>query len=156
MLRNKVDPNELDQHGMAPLHYMAIEGSEDIFKLLLNKGADISLPDNKGKVALHHACENNCLPLIKFILDFSPNVNVKDNYGRTPLDLAKEKDHTAVVAILEKSGKAGNAEPDNYEDCEPLRNSKMIEEFMKTIQSLQKEVRGLKERLHVQEKTSKR
>jgi ankyrin repeat protein len=90
-------------NGWTPLHYASMVGRTAIAKLLLEKGADVNAADRRGKdTALHFAAFGGHAELVRLLLDRGADRNVKDSEKRTPLDLAREKQHTAVIKLLEK------------------------------------------------------
>jgi ankyrin repeat protein len=58
-LMYRLDPNQLDQHGLAPIHYAAYAGNFEIIELLLTYGADKYLNDARGYSALIYAQQSN-------------------------------------------------------------------------------------------------
>ncbi len=73
----KVDIRE-KTHRMTPLMIAADTGNNTLIKLLLKKGADVTLKDNKGWTALIYAVEHGSFPCIKELVKAGANVNVKD------------------------------------------------------------------------------
>jgi uncharacterized protein len=55
LLAAGVDPNELDDQGMTPLHWAVYGGYEDVTEALLKGGADPDLRSWQGTTALWHA-----------------------------------------------------------------------------------------------------
>tara|TARA_R110000787_G_scaffold271939_9_gene379278 strand:- start:634 stop:1179 length:546 start_codon:yes stop_codon:yes gene_type:complete len=55
LLKNKANPNAIDQNGSTALHFSVIFGYEEIIKLLVDVKADSSLKDNRGNTALDYA-----------------------------------------------------------------------------------------------------
>lgn len=53
--------------GMTPLMFAARYNNLDMFKILLQKGADISVKDSKGKTALNYAQMSNATDVIEFL-----------------------------------------------------------------------------------------
>ncbi|MBD2057694.1 ankyrin repeat domain-containing protein [Oculatella sp. FACHB-28] len=66
--------------------------SAEIFELLIARGADVNLPDDKGRTPLHHIAEwysygNFRQPLVEALLANGADINARDNYGYTPLHI---------------------------------------------------------------------
>jgi ankyrin repeat protein len=82
--------------------------------LLLDKGADVHLQNNRGITALHFACANRSLgqlginsslePLIQILLELGAEVNCFDNDGCTPFLAASAYEQWSVCKILLEAG----------------------------------------------------
>lgn len=83
------------------LHSAAKGGDMSICTLLLSKGANILIKNEKGATCLHRAASEGHTHLCRLFLLCGADASVKDNEGKTPLDLAREKDHSAAVEVLE-------------------------------------------------------
>lgn len=57
LLRRGAFINAKDAHARSPLHIAAIEGNDDIYKLLLHLGADANATDNSGRTANQYLAE---------------------------------------------------------------------------------------------------
>lgn len=73
---------------VTPLIAAASADYPEIIKLLLERGAELDLPDTAGRTALWHAVIANARKSIKLLLDVGANVNMKDKRGYTPLHLS--------------------------------------------------------------------
>ncbi len=97
--------DEKDEHGWTPFHKAARNGHVSVVRELLESGADINAQGPKGRTALHTAAFDNKEDIVSLLLaadETAINVWAKKNRGRTALDLAKEKGHSEVIALLEK------------------------------------------------------
>ena len=101
-----------NNNGYTPFHCATLHnGDIKIVKFLASKGADVYAKNNYGRTLLHDAALNNGIKIevAKYFVTKGIDVNAKDDEGNTPLDLAKEKEHTAMVEYLSgiggKSGK---------------------------------------------------
>ena len=56
---------------------------------LIERGADINVPNNYNNTALHMAAEGE-LPLVKSLIKKGADINARDGNGVTPLDIAEE------------------------------------------------------------------
>lgn len=84
-LSNKINPNQADIKGITPLHLAIACNNMDIIKLLINKNADINLPDKLGDTPLHKALNN--IEIAKYLLDAGANPNVRNCFGIAPLHI---------------------------------------------------------------------
>jgi ankyrin repeat protein len=92
------------KYGLAPLSWAALNGKDEVVKLLLSKpNVDPDLKDAKdGRTPLSWAAVNGCDTVVRELLATGRvNPNSEDTeYGRTPLWWAAEQGHNAVVNLL--------------------------------------------------------
>ena len=88
--------------GCTALHVAAGDGHTAVVEKLLEKGAEVNVPDNKGRTPLHVAASNGHTAVVEKLLEKGAEVNRLDNKGLTPRDLAASNGHTDVVALLLK------------------------------------------------------
>ena len=72
----------------------------EVVKLLLKKGADVTVANNKGWTPLNSASDNGHLEVVKFFLEKGADMTVANNTGRTAILVAAWKGHEPVVNIL--------------------------------------------------------
>ncbi|KAL9108506.1 MAG: hypothetical protein Q9227_006721 [Pyrenula ochraceoflavens] len=89
-----------------PLH---VAHTPEVFKLLLEFGADIESRNKAGRTALHTCCyhgpeRRGDLALLKTILEAGADVNAKSASGNTPLHFAALYGMTAHIEELLKKG----------------------------------------------------
>ncbi|XP_018916518.2 acyl-CoA-binding domain-containing protein 6 [Bemisia tabaci] len=81
--------NELDESGLAMLHWAADRGNLPIVELLVSLlGADINLKDCDGQTPLHYAVSCDHLDIVKFLLANGAKPNLRDDTNMTPADLS--------------------------------------------------------------------
>lgn len=73
-------------------------------RLLLDAGADPSLPGESGKTPLHAAVGWGVPESVGMLLEAGADVNALDNVGRTPLDKAREETGKEIFDLLETAG----------------------------------------------------
>jgi len=95
-----VDPNAQDQNGMTPLHYAVKYQRREAVKLLLDKGARVTIADKKGRTALHGAATLNDADIVDLLLAQHANPLAADAAGVTPLHLAAENNLEEVLTHL--------------------------------------------------------
>lgn len=93
-----------DVQGATPLHYASAKGSRDIVKLLLDAGADPSIPDNQSRTALHLACQIGNKDIIRLLWEKGAELNGTDKEGSTPLIYAAKYGRSEVCRFLLELG----------------------------------------------------
>jgi ankyrin repeat protein len=102
LLDRGVNPNEVDDAGMTPLH---MARRLDVAKLLLLHGANPNVKTKyDGRTPLHYAAAEGRLAIIALLLRHDAYIDARDNYGKTPLYLAVENVHVDVVSYLLRRG----------------------------------------------------
>ena len=65
----------------------------DIVKLLIEKGANVNIPESYNKLTpLHYACympNNSSLEIVKLLIENGADLSIKDGLDRTAFDVAK-------------------------------------------------------------------
>ena len=65
----------------------------DIVKLLIEKGANVNIPESYNKMTpLHRACympNNSSLEIVKLLIENGADLSIKDGLDRTAFDVAK-------------------------------------------------------------------
>lgn len=109
LLEAGANPNPEAGKGIVPPLVLAtIRGHKSIVDLLIEKQADVNLPDTAGQTALHHAVRNDHWDIWKSLLACSAiEVDLPDSKGVTPLFHAAHAGNEEVVnALLDKGAKA--------------------------------------------------
>jgi len=102
-------PKNLDTGGLTPLLYAARENCLACVKVLLDKGADINLPDPDGVSPLHVAIMNANWDIAKHLIVAGADVNQWDIYGEAPL-------FTVIGNHTKLDGGKGSIDPRNETD----------------------------------------
>jgi hypothetical protein len=106
-----------DGTGKTLLHQAAFAGACDVFRFLVEHGADpnrhrkgLSNRDSLGPTPLHYAARYNRLDIVRYLVRSTDcNLQAKDDQGFTALDLAKKLNYDDIVEFLELSGaRTGN------------------------------------------------
>ncbi|KAF6810076.1 ankyrin repeat protein, partial [Colletotrichum plurivorum] len=82
----------------------SIGGHFEVVKVLLEKGADVSVADNHGFTPLFAASNGGHFEVVKVLLEKGADVSVADNNGWTPLNAASIGGHFEVVKVLLEEG----------------------------------------------------
>lgn len=87
---------------MTPLHYVAREGTVEMAKALLERGAKLEEPEANNARPLLVAALNANTDVADFLLDQGANPSAADWYGRTPLWAAVEVRNVEIDANTRK------------------------------------------------------
>ncbi len=83
-----------------PLIIAAERNQVDLLKLLLERGADINVRDEKWQSALFHATANDRPDVIGILIQKNADVNARDKTGRTPLMMACHDAREQIMDML--------------------------------------------------------
>ncbi|XP_014224801.1 ankyrin-1-like [Trichogramma pretiosum] len=109
------DPNGLWPPSGEPLiHWAETEGSQEMFELLLRRGADPNLPNKDGLTLLQIICSSGDDALADIIFEHSSEkyqvqLDTRDKLGNTPLHTALEKGFKYIAELLLTNGADPNA-----------------------------------------------
>ncbi|KAI9733703.1 MAG: hypothetical protein M1834_003306 [Cirrosporium novae-zelandiae] len=78
----------------------AAKGDLDLFRRLLDNGANEEACGPEGKRPLHMAARNGHQGIVKLLLGLGAPVSVPDENGMTPLHFAAEGGHSSIVLLL--------------------------------------------------------
>eukprot|EP00428_Durinskia_dybowskii_P065195 CAMPEP_0170373308 /NCGR_PEP_ID=MMETSP0117_2-20130122/10003_1 /TAXON_ID=400756 /ORGANISM="Durinskia baltica, Strain CSIRO CS-38" /LENGTH=280 /DNA_ID=CAMNT_0010628197 /DNA_START=100 /DNA_END=942 /DNA_ORIENTATION=+ len=84
-----------------PLNWAAHWGHYDCVEYLVGAGANISTFDSKGMTPLMSATYNGNARIVQFLLDKGANPLTKNVYNGTALTIARVKNNTMLISILE-------------------------------------------------------
>jgi peptidoglycan/LPS O-acetylase OafA/YrhL len=101
-LSNGVGINDFDpEDGGAPLLHAAATGQDEVVKLLIERGADLTAVDRDGSTALHAAAFLGHEKIVDELIRNHANVNVANSRGEKPLDGAiLDEGTTRYIASL--------------------------------------------------------
>ena len=71
----------------------------EIVKLLINKGAEVNVQDNRGVTPLMHALDLSNLEVIKYLITAGADTNIQDNEGYTIVDYALWRGDPARIKL---------------------------------------------------------
>ncbi|KAL7794854.1 hypothetical protein V8C43DRAFT_321631 [Trichoderma afarasin] len=87
-------------HTRTPLLWAATEGQDDVVKLLIEKGADVTA-NEYGRTSLLWASKQGYEAIVKLLLEAGADTEITDNSnGQTPLLWATKQGNEAVVKLL--------------------------------------------------------
>lgn len=93
----KANINNLDEDGLALIHWAADRGSVEILKILIGEGANVNITDSDGQTPLHYAVSCAHVDCIEYLLEVGADPCVKDSDG---LDCFSAASDECVKAIL--------------------------------------------------------
>ena len=90
-----------DEYGETAVHEASRGNQPTVLQWLQKHGVALDPRSNSGNTPLYVAAENNTVDCVKVPLAHGADPTVSDNSGNTPLRLARDRDYSAVVALLE-------------------------------------------------------
>lgn len=103
LLRNGTDPNQANDDGATA--FMGSAGADDVdaLQLCLRYGGKINHQTEKiGYTPLMAAAQFGSLNSVRWLLAHGADPSLKDSTGRSALQIARDGNHGAVAAVLEK------------------------------------------------------
>ncbi|KAK3592587.1 hypothetical protein CHS0354_001754 [Potamilus streckersoni] len=94
------DINDADSSGRTALHVAACRGNENVVRMLIEHGADISARDKNDNTPLHWCGHSECISILsKYGADFA----FRNKIGATAKDMAKRRGISPeVIATFER------------------------------------------------------
>lgn len=108
--RGSIDINEAQAKGYTPLMLAAGGGHFSVVRILLDKGADVSISaDGSGYTALHVSAQHGHLVATKMLMEAGAALEATDGIGCTPLYAAAHGGHREVMRALIEAGANPNS-----------------------------------------------
>lgn len=105
-----VDVNRGGDNGVTPLMFAAVGGHAHSVRVLLGKGASVSVADVDGCTALLLAAQEGHLAVTKMLVEAGAELEATTStIGNTPLHLAAEGGHSEVMKVLIEAGANPNS-----------------------------------------------
>ncbi|KAK2593150.1 hypothetical protein QQS21_009160 [Conoideocrella luteorostrata] len=125
------DLNVADYAGNTPLQIAAINGCEDIVKLLIDAGCNLDCVNYDKDTPLLDAVDNGHLGVVKLLLDAGVNPRKANVNGEEPIDrVSDDTDNADEIrnALLDAKKRAGerqrtSEEPQSHTDYQDTRDS---------------------------------
>ena len=99
----KVDAVANNATQVMPLHSAASSRNLAAARVLLEHGAPVNARQQGGWVPIHAAAQNGDREMVDLLLAHGADVDIANHDGRTPAMVARDKAHTQIAALLEKS-----------------------------------------------------
>jgi len=110
LLDRGADLNAVSDKGRSALMVAAMtDGSAEIVRLLIARGADVKIADRFKSTALHAAVIGNDMATIRQIVDAGVDINAADGAEYTPLMGAAQRGNLEAVRLLLAKGARVNA-----------------------------------------------
>lgn len=125
LLDKENNPNSLNHHGSTSLHFAAINGNEDIVRLLFERrGVELDIIEHfQQQTPLSLAAENGHEKVLQMLLGkggLGVNVGHRNRIGETPLLLAAKNGHEQAVQVLLKHTRVDVNSKDTIPGWTPL------------------------------------
>lgn len=91
-----------------PLLIASANGHEKIVDILLSKGADVKMRDERGATALHHAAQSGHSAIVEMLINAGCDLDAVDKNKWTPLMNACYWANEAALLVLLKAGADSN------------------------------------------------
>ena len=92
------------KNGMTILHVVCRDGHQDFAEKLIERGAEINLPDKEGRTAIHYAVMSGNSKLVEALLKLGCDPNKLTKKMETPLHFAAKASNLEVVQFLIEHG----------------------------------------------------
>ncbi|KAL2135545.1 hypothetical protein VTI74DRAFT_8151 [Chaetomium olivicolor] len=123
------DINVADYAGNTPLQIAALNGYDDIVRLLVDAGCNLDCVNNDKDTPLLDAVENGHLDVVKILLDAGVNPRKANAYGQEPIDRVND-DHESANEIRralqeakQKMGERRRTSEEHHPDPTDTRSS---------------------------------
>ncbi|XP_076468467.1 ankyrin repeat and SOCS box protein 16-like isoform X2 [Babylonia areolata] len=110
LLHNGHDVNRVSEDDrLSPLGVACQHGRLEVARILLDHGADVSVPGPEGQMALHLLCgaEERCSDMVELgdlLISHGASIDAADNMGKTPVLRACESEDHKLVRLLCNAG----------------------------------------------------
>ena len=96
-------------YDMSPIHVACRTGNYQLFKILIQNGADIDHPNAKGETCFHFACKSRNLDLVIYLHQNGANINAITSLKKVPLHEACISNNDEIISYIIDNGGNVNA-----------------------------------------------
>ncbi|XP_017106526.1 acyl-CoA-binding domain-containing protein 6 [Drosophila bipectinata] len=93
------DIQELDEYGMALIHWATDRNAVDIIEFLVKSGASVNQRDAEQQTPLHYAASCGHVEALRCLLDLHANPTLCDSEGQTCVDVADDEQICTVLRL---------------------------------------------------------
>lgn len=104
LAKGLIDMDQADLDGWTPLMFAAYRGHHQVTKMLLNKGANMSVVADDGRTALLLSAAQGHLAVTKLLVNAGADLEQETSLGSTALHLAVESGLCDVMGVLIQAG----------------------------------------------------
>jgi Notch-like protein len=102
LVMSECDLNACDDCGKTALHWAASVNNCDAVRVLLQNGANRDAQNHREETPLFLAAREGAFQCAKLLLENHANRDITDHMDRLPRDVALERMHTDIVALLDE------------------------------------------------------
>jgi ankyrin repeat protein len=102
LLHHQVDPNQSGTGSSFPIIESCIESFDTVTTLLVSKGANVNVQDNRGRTALMEAVERRNRPIVELLLQHGANPYLRDKQDIDAILIAQSKGYDLILDMLRK------------------------------------------------------
>lgn len=126
---NESNVNDIDKDKRTLLHHAALLNNTAAIKLLIEKNADLNVPDYLGWSPLHYAAQQHRLEVANILIKAGANINSIDSYGNNILWRAvfESKGRGDMINLLSSNGADPNQQ--NNKGISPLKLANTISNY---------------------------
>ena len=96
------NPSLARNNNFTPLHAASMNGSTEIVKLLIEKGANVNAQTDPQKYApIHSASFGGHLDTIKVLVENGADINLRNYRNELPIDTARRQQQTETIQYFE-------------------------------------------------------
>ena len=105
LIKAKVDINLEDSEGYAPIHYVAMNGCDEMADILIKNNANVNIKaNNNGQTSLWFAAHNGRIKIAEMLIEAGANLNIPNNQRETPLFASTIMNNLDVAKLLIEKG----------------------------------------------------
>jgi ankyrin repeat protein len=104
LMLGDVNINHKDRTGSSPAHAAASQGADEVLKMFIAAGADLTLVNNDIGTPLHCAIQRKSRSTIEILLAAGVDIKARNRRGQTPLHLTMDMGRSDLVSLLFEHG----------------------------------------------------